>query len=124
MQETSKYTIEAARKAASIILLLHYFTNFPARYIPRSTIAIETTSEAATYAAAVSRSPAWKSCKACDEKVEKVVKPPQKPTTAKRCAPLENKGMAKPIRNEPMTFTASVAQWLQIAKCAKSIDTA
>ena len=106
------------------ITALFYFTILPARNIPRNTISTDTTSDAKTYTVAVNRSPAWNSCNACDEKVEKVVKPPQKPTTAMRCAPPESKGIARPIRNEPTTFTTSVAQWLHIAKWAKSNDTA
>ena len=102
----------------------YYFTSLSATYIPNSTIAIETTSDAATYTAAAPLSPAWNSCTACEEKVEKVVKPPQKPTTAMRAAAFERIGMSRPIRKEPTTFTSMVAQWLPIAKCANSIDTA
>ena len=90
--------------------------NFSAMYIPNRTISTERMTDAATYATALALSPDWNSCTACKEKVENVVKPPQRPTTANKYAPLENNGIKKPISNEPTTFTSIVAQWLHIAK--------
>lgn len=58
-------------------------------------------------------------CKACAEKVENVVKPPQNPTAMRRYMAFCDAGINRPMMKEPMMLTDNVASSLQMVKYVK-----
>lgn len=112
-----------------------YFTKYPILYFntkhhcraiskPAYTASRPTNRLRAAYRAAVSKAPPRSSAKFSLQKVEKVVKPPQKPTVRNsfRPSPSPSRRAARPhtspINRHPTTFTAKVCSGKVVAHCS------